>query len=93
MNEQGHGGARKGAGRRGRLTVKQELQLSQLMDEAFPPEKRREAVEKQVALALGGDSEAFKVLMAYTYGKPKEKVEQSGAVRIEVVYVDPTGTP
>ena len=66
------------AGRSGRKPKFDEEELMLLLDVAWPA-KEREAAIKNIALrASRGDLEAFKLLMAYCYGKPKEKHELSG---------------
>lgn len=74
------GGKQPGAGRKSRAV---EFGLAELMNEAWPVEKRKEAIEHIASLILTARSdktkvEAFNSLMAYCYGKPKETKEISG---------------
>lgn len=80
-----HGGKREGAGRPKKA---ESMGLTALLNECWEEDARRECITKLASMARGGDLDAMKLLMAYTFGKPKEKVELQGGVRIEVVYVD-----
>lgn len=62
---------------------KKKTRLQTLMEETWPEEDQAAAVRAMSRLAVAGSVEAFKVLMAYTYGKPVTRVELS----------DPDGKP
>lgn len=70
------GGARPGAGRKPKEV---EAGLMELLRKCWTEEDREACVRKMGEKAKGGDREAFALLMAYTYGKPKERVEHTGA--------------
>src|SRR5215208_8107639 len=70
-----HGGKRSGAGRKPKSS---EEELQSLLDSGWPKKERKAAIKKYAERASKGDLESFKVLMAYTYGKPKEKHELTG---------------
>lgn len=84
------GGARPGAGRKSKA---EEMGLAALLDECWTLEDRKACVRSLAVKAKAGDEHAINTLFAYTWGRPKEKVEQSGKVSIEVIYVDPPPTP
>lgn len=65
-------------GRSGRKPKFDEEALMILLDSAWPEKEREAAVKKIAFRASNGDLEAFKLLMAYFYGKPKEKHELTG---------------
>src|SRR5690242_17022937 len=65
-------------GRSGRKPKFDEEELMALLDRAWPEKERQEAVKNIALRASRGDLEAFKLLMAYCYGKPKEKHELTG---------------
>jgi hypothetical protein len=71
-----YGGPRPGSGRKSKA---EELGLTGLLDEAFPHADRVELWRKLVTLALGGDLRAIELLAAYTWGKPRQAVELTGA--------------
>lgn len=73
-----NGGARAGSGRKSK---EQLLELHSLLSDAWPAEKRREAIENMAEIALGESKaavSAFLALAAYAYGKPVERKEISG---------------
>lgn len=63
-----------------------------LLDKCWTKRQREECITALAEKAAGGEMEATKLLMAYTFGRPKERHEHSGpdggALRIEVVYAD-----
>lgn len=73
-----NGGARNGAGRKSK---EQLLQLSSLLDSAWPEHQRRATIER-LAIISQGESKASVaaagLLLAYAYGKPIERKEISG---------------
>ena len=79
-------GRKKNGGRRpssGRKSRAEELGLVATLEKCFSVEDREECIRK---LALDCRSEDFhtrhesrKLLLAYTYGKPKEQIEHAGA--------------
>lgn len=70
----GHGGKREGAGRK---TKAAELGLQELLDTCWPLSDRQATIKKLASLANRGNLQAVQILMSYTYGKPKERVELS----------------
>jgi ATP-dependent exoDNAse (exonuclease V) alpha subunit len=70
------GGKRANAGRKSRA---EEMGLAALLDKCWTADDREKCIEKLAALANAGDIDAVKLLMAYTFGKPKEQVEVSGS--------------
>jgi hypothetical protein len=73
--EKEHGGKRAGAGRPPKSN---EEELQDLLKKGWSKKQRLEAIKKAAHRASLGDLEALKLLMAYTFGKPKEKHEHSG---------------
>lgn len=65
-------------GRSGRKSRAAELGLQQLLDECWTEDQRRECVKSLARLASRGEIKAITLLMAYCYGKPKERHEISG---------------
>jgi putative IMPACT (imprinted ancient) family translation regulator len=59
--------------------------LSWLLRTAFTEEDRMEVIQMLVRRAKAEDLEATKILLAYTFGKPKEYHEHSGGVLIRIV--------
>lgn len=82
-----NGGARRGAGRKPKETSEE---LISLLDQAWPVEKRLQAIRKHATLAAKGNEKSFQILMNYAYGKPVDRKEitgeDGGAVEIRVVY-------
>lgn len=72
----GHGGKRPGSGRKSKA---EELGLKALLDECWTPAARRACVRKLSKLAAKGDLKAIELLMAYTFGKPRQAVDLAGA--------------
>ncbi len=83
----GRGGRRPGAGRKRKAD---ELELTNLLNVAWPLTERRAAIERLVELSENGINklDAIKLLLAYAYGKPVDRQEISGpggdAVPIEM---------
>lgn len=71
-----NGGKRTGSGRKSKA---EELGLQQLLDECWTTDDRRACLKALAKEARLGDKEATKLLMAYAYGKPKERHEITGA--------------
>jgi hypothetical protein len=67
------------AGRSGRKSKAEELGLQELLDTCWPLADRGTAIKKLAALSNRGNLQALQILMAYTYGKPKERHEITGA--------------
>ncbi len=72
----GHGGKREGAGRKSKA---EELGLQELLDTCWTLSDRETAIRKLASLSNRGNLQALQILMAYTYGKPKERHEITGA--------------
>lgn len=68
----------------GRPSKAQEAGLASLLDMAWPKERRLALLTKLAEQAEGGNLEATKLLMAYTFGKPREHHEISGGISIRV---------
>jgi len=60
-------------GRSGRKPKADERELQRLLKRGWPNAERLAAIKKFAAKAADGDADAFKVLLAYAYGKPTEK--------------------
>ena len=71
-----NGGARPGAGRKSKA---ERLEFARLLNECWTAEERRETIRRLVAMALQGNLSAAKLLLAYAYGKPAQRVEVSGS--------------
>lgn len=69
---------------RGRTSKAAEAGLAALLDMAWPKEKRLSLFVKLSEMAETGNLEATKLLMAYTFGKPREHHEISGGISIRV---------
>lgn len=84
------GGARRGAGRK---PSDARAELPTLLEEAVSRADRVAILRAQVDLAVGGDSKAAAMVLAYLYGKPVDRVENSGdgggPLKIVVEYADP----
>lgn len=63
-------------------------ELDKLLAEVWKTPSRRKVLKKLVEDAEQGDHDARTLLLAYAYGKPKDDVEHSGALRIVVEYTD-----
>lgn len=82
------GGARPNAGRKSKA---EEMQLARLLNKCWTKKQREECIRTLASRASKGDLESIKLLLAYTFGKPTERVEHSGkdggAIPITVVEV------
>lgn len=70
--------------------ARQELQA--LLDKRFTPSKRAKVLDKLIEDAIAGQHDARVLLLAYTYGKPIERQELTGADGAPLkgyVYVSP----
>ena len=89
------GGARPGAGRKSKAET---LQLDKLLDECVSDDDIKELFRVLVENGKRGNINATMALLAYRYGKPKDRMELSGDEGrpikqiIEVVYVDTVRT-
>lgn len=54
-------------------------ELNALLDQVFKPARRKKVLEKLVSDAEAGNHDARVLLLAYTYGKPIERKEITGA--------------
>lgn len=54
-------------------------ELNALLDKVFTPSKRKKVLEKLISDAETGDHDARMLLLAYTYGRPTERRELTGA--------------
>ena len=72
----GKGGVK---GRSGRKSKAEELGLIALLDECWTLDARRDCIRKLAEKASQGEFEAVKILMGYTYGKPVDRKEITGA--------------
>lgn len=79
-----NGGRRKNAGRK---TKAEELGLVALLDECWTVASRKATIKKLASLASKGNLEAIKLLMAYTFGKPKETVAVEANATFAIVRV------
>lgn len=53
--------------------------LAALLDSCWTSEDRRACIMKLASLARTGDMDAIRLLMQYTYGKPVDRKEITGA--------------
>lgn len=53
--------------------------LSELLEDVFKPARRRKVLEKLISDAESGNHDARTLLLAYTFGKPTEYKEITGA--------------
>jgi hypothetical protein len=72
-------------GRSGRKSKAAEMGLQSLLDKCWTQEDREQCVTSLAHKANAGDIEAIKLLMAYTFGKPKESVGVEGGLTIRLV--------
>ncbi len=74
--KQKSGGKRPNAGRKSKA---QEIGLAALLEKCFTPKDREEVIKKLVEDAKSDDpkicSQARQLLLAYTFGKPKEQAD------------------
>lgn len=54
-------------------------ELNALLDKVFTPSKRKKVLEKLITDAEAGNHDARTLLLAYTYGRPTERKEVTGA--------------
>jgi hypothetical protein len=80
----GKGGVK---GRSGRKSKAEELGLTALLDECWTVDSRKKTIKKLASLANAGNLEAIKILMAYTFGKPKETVAIEGELQHSIIRV------
>lgn len=68
-------------------------ELADLLDTTWSIASRRKVLKRLIADAEGGVHEARVLLLAYSYGKPVERKELSGAngesLIVQVLYADP----
>lgn len=82
-----NGGKRPGAGRK---TKAEEMGLAALLNECFSLDERKKLIKALVKAALRSpmiDMDAAKLLLAYTFGKPKETVQHQGEIMATIVRV------
>jgi len=62
--------------------------LAALLDECWTVEQRKACIRQLATNAATGDMEAVKLLMSYTFGKPRESVDltSDGEVVLKVIY-------
>lgn len=72
----GNSGGKKGVSGRKSKAVEQDLYA--MMRRAWPRRRILAAMRKQLEAAETGDLEAFKIVMGYLFGKPKEQIKHSG---------------
>jgi hypothetical protein len=77
------GGVKGKAGRKPRID---EEELGRLLSSCWKLKDRRAAIRCLARLANEGSLPAIQLLMAYAYGKPKERLEHSG--QLEVGYIE-----
>lgn len=53
--------------------------LSEVLDDVFKPDRRKKVIEKLITDAESGNHDARTLLLAYTYGRPTEYKEITGA--------------
>ena len=53
--------------------------LSEVLDDVFKPDRRKKVIEKLITDAESGNHDARTLLLAYTYGRPTEYKEVTGA--------------
>ncbi len=59
--------------------------LAALLDSCWTLADRRACLTALASKATEGDLEATKLLMAYTYGKPKEQIQIDGEITATIV--------
>jgi hypothetical protein len=74
----------------GRKPSAARLELEALLNKTWPANRREKALINLATMADNGDIEAVKLLMAYTYGRPVERKEITGADggALEVTFID-----
>lgn len=98
-----YGAAVKGVGgkkgRSGRKTRAEEMGLKALLDKCWTRQQREDCIRSLASTANNPAHEdrmdAVKLLMSYTFGKPKESVEHSGkdGEAFEIIVKHVTGSP
>lgn len=75
-------------GRSGRKSKAEEMGLAALLDKCWTVEQREACIRSLAANASAGDMDSIKLLMAYTFGKPRESVDltSDGEVILKVIY-------
>lgn len=61
---------------------RQELQA--LLDKRFTKTKRAKVLDKLIDDAMAGQHDARVLLLAYTYGKPKETIDLTGEIGYKI---------
>ena len=86
----GHGGARSGAGRKGKPTIDRQETMRGVFEMRVNPDRWAQIVDKAVAQAVEGDSVARAWLTPWVVGaEPKAvTVVAEGKVDVRVQYVD-----
>lgn len=79
-----NGGKRTGSGRKSKA---EEMGLAALLDKCWTKADREACIKTLAKDAKAGDKEAVKILMAYTFGKPKESVEIKGEIEHKVIKI------
>lgn len=78
-------------GRSGRKSKAHEMGLAALLDRCWTVEERENCIKTLVSQAKDGNLDATRLLLAYTYGKPKETHQVTGGaqgpVKLLVKYV------
>jgi len=67
-----NGGKRVGAGRKSKAA---ELEILAFIDSVWTLKDKQTSLRKTVEAANEGDLDAFKLLMAYRFGKPKDSLD------------------
>lgn len=75
-------------GRSGRKTKAEEMGLTALLDKCWTAADREKCIRSLAKNAASGDMDAIKLLMSYTFGKPRESVDLTHTGGIEIVYVN-----
>lgn len=68
----GHGGTRPNSGRK---SLKDELGLQKILKECFTLADRQAVIKKLVSKAKSGSIRHAELLLAYTWGKPKQVLD------------------
>lgn len=79
----GQSGGKKG--RSGRKSKAEEMGLAALLDRCWTLADRELCLTTLAEKAARGDLEATKLLLAYTYGKPKEQITFEGEITATIV--------
>ena len=62
--------------------------LQALLDKCWTNADREKCIRSLASNANAGDMDSIKLLLSYTFGKPKETVDMKQSGRIEVLYVN-----